>query len=95
MKAAIHAALRPLTRFSGTKKISRAHRPKGMAAFFIRGMRRPSLCRLLSEPAAISGSVTASMMWPTALIMPMMVSTPSTSRPCGMRSGMPDALEGW
>ena len=56
---------------------------------------RPSLCRLLSEPAAISGSVTASMMCPTALIMPMMVSTPSTSRPCGMRSGMPDALEGW
>ena len=94
MNTAIHTALRALTRASGTKNSSSAHKPNGMAAFFIIGMRLPSLWRLLSELAAISGSVTASMTWPMALIMPMIVRTPSTSRPCGMRLGMPDSFDG-
>ena len=56
------AALSPLTLPSGTKNMSSAHRPNGMAVFFISGIRRPSGCLLLSEQAAMSGSVTASMM---------------------------------
>ena len=95
MKAAIHTVLRPLTAWIGTKKMSSAQSPKGMAAFFIMGILLPSLCLLLSEPAAMSGSVTASMIWPMALIVPMIVRMPSTIRPCGIRSGIPDALDGW
>lgn len=62
MNAAIHTALSQLTLPSGTKNMSSAHRPNGMAAFFISGIRRPSGCLLLSEQDAMSGAVTASMM---------------------------------
>ena len=62
--------------------------------FFIMGILLPSLCLLLSEQAAMRGSVTASIMCPIAFISPIIVSTPRTIRPCGMRAGSPEALEG-
>lgn len=76
------------------RKISNAHNPKGMTATFIRGIRLPFLFLLLSDPEAIKGSVTASMICPIALIMHIIVITPSIILACGIKSGSPDALEG-
>ena len=81
--------------FCGAQKMSNAERPKGMAAYFMNGMRRPFLLRLLSLRFATSGSVTASMIWPTALTKPIKVRMPSTTTPCVISVGMPDSFEGW
>ena len=42
----------------------------------------------------ISGSVTASIICPTALIKPITVRTPRTILPCGIRFGIPDSFDG-
>ena len=74
--------------------MSRAERPKGTAAHFIKGMRRPSGLRLLSLREATSGSVTASKTWPMAFTKPTTVRTPRITVPWVMRVGRPDSLEG-
>jgi len=79
----------------GAQKMSSAERPKGMAAYFMNGMRRPFLLRLLSLKFATSGSVTASITWPTAFTNPIKVRMPSTTTPCVTNVGMPDSFEGW
>ena len=94
MNAAIQTALSILTEFIGTKNISRAQRPNGIAAFCIMGILLPFLFLLLSELAAIRGSVTASIICPTAFIRPITVSTPRMILPWGIRFGIPDSLDG-
>ena len=69
---------------TGAKKTSTVTMAKGMAAFCMKGILRPLGFLLLSEREAIQGSVTASKIRQTKVIMPRTVSTPKTTRPVGI-----------
>ena len=70
----------------------------GIAIFCINGIRRPLGFWDLSDRFAIIGSVTASNTLPSAAMPPITVAIPRITRPCGMNSVCPAAMEsasGW
>ena len=77
------AMLTPLTPFTGAKNTNTVMRAKGMAARFMKGMRRPLGLVLRSDREAIQGSVTASKIRQMKAMRPRMVKMPKMMRPVG------------
>lgn len=77
------AMFTPLTPSTGAKNTSTVMMAKGMAARFMKGIRRPLGLVLRSEREAIQGSVTASKIRQMKVMRPNTVKTPKTTRPVG------------
>ena len=82
----------------GAQNTSTVDRARGRDAHFRNGMRRPFFDLHRSDRDAIHGSVTASKMRPRAVMAPITVKIPSNTRPWGMNTVCPAAMEaasGW
>ena len=73
----------PFTPPKGVQNTRTVTIAKGIAARFMKGIRRPFGFLLRSDRDAIHGSVTASKMRQTKVIRPRIVSTPRMTSPVG------------